>query len=68
VLAGVTVRAVAEAARVSPGLVLFHFGQKEELVSELLDHLIEDAAPLRISAWPFEDRAVLLHQLAPLLA
>ena len=48
-ISGVTVRAVAAAAHVSPGLVLFHFGQRDQLVSELLDRLVEDAAMLRMS-------------------
>jgi TetR/AcrR family transcriptional regulator, transcriptional repressor of bet genes len=46
-LAGVTVRAVAAEARVSHSLVLFHFGQKENLFAELLDRLIETMSVLK---------------------
>ncbi len=38
---GVTVRAIAEAAGVSPGLVIHHFGSKAGLVDAVEDHLIE---------------------------
>jgi len=37
---GLTVRAVATRARLSHGLVLFHFKRKEQLVSALLDRVL----------------------------
>jgi TetR/AcrR family transcriptional repressor of bet genes len=46
---GVTIRAVAAQAQVSHALVIFHFGQKNRLVDELLDWLIENTSVLRIS-------------------
>ena len=39
-LAGVTARAVAAEARVSSGLVFFHFGEKDALLAALLDWLL----------------------------
>lgn len=39
---GLTVRKVAEAARLSPGLVFFHFGSKEQLLLDLLDRVLEE--------------------------
>jgi AcrR family transcriptional regulator len=44
-----TVRAVAAEARVSHGLVLFHFGRKDRLVRDLLGWLIEATAVLNVS-------------------
>ena len=53
---GLTVRAVAARARLSHGLVLFHFKRKEQLVSAVLDrvlattlslHVAEDVARIR---------------------
>ena len=38
---GVTMRAVAARARLSHGLVLFHFKRKDQLVSALLDRVLE---------------------------
>lgn len=40
-LEGLTIRAVAEAAKLSPGLVLFHFESRDALVVALLDWLLE---------------------------
>ena len=48
-IAGLTVRAVAEEARISHALVLFHFGRKERLVQELLDRVIASTTELRLS-------------------
>ena len=45
-LDGVTVRAVAAEARLSHGLVLFHFGSKDQLVAALLDRVLETSALL----------------------
>jgi AcrR family transcriptional regulator len=39
-LDGVTARAVAEEAAVSPGLVFFHFGSKDALVAEMMRWLL----------------------------
>jgi TetR/AcrR family transcriptional regulator, transcriptional repressor of bet genes len=46
---GLTVRAVAAEAGISHALVLFHFGSKARLVSDLLDWLIASTAVLHIS-------------------
>jgi TetR/AcrR family transcriptional regulator, transcriptional repressor of bet genes len=48
-IGGLTVRAVAAQAGVSHALVLFHFGSKAHLVSELLDWLLASMTVLRIS-------------------
>ncbi|CAN5876950.1 TetR/AcrR family transcriptional regulator [soil metagenome] len=56
-IGGLTVRAVATEARVSHALVLFHFGTKDRLVSELLEWLIAGMAVLRMT----EDIARLPH-------
>ena len=45
---GVTVRAVAARARVSHGLVLFHFTRKEQLVSALLDRVLASTLSIRV--------------------
>jgi TetR/AcrR family transcriptional repressor of bet genes len=49
-IGGVTIRAVAAQADVSHGLVLFYFGKSTQLVHELLDWLLENAALLRVSS------------------
>lgn len=41
-LEGATTRAVAKEAKLSPGLVLFHFVSKDGLLDALLDHLLEE--------------------------
>ena len=46
---GLTVRAVATRARLSHGLVLFHFKRKEQLVSALLDRVLATTLSLRIA-------------------
>lgn len=50
---GLTVRKVAEAAALSPGLVFFHFGSKEQLLLDLLDRVLEEIIGRR----PPEDAA-----------
>jgi AcrR family transcriptional regulator len=45
---GLTVRAVAAKARLSHGLVLFHFKRKEQLGLALLDRVLETTVALRI--------------------
>jgi TetR/AcrR family transcriptional regulator, transcriptional repressor of bet genes len=52
-LDGLTVRKVAEAASLSPGLVFFHFGSKEQLLLDLLDRVLEEIIGRR----PPEDAA-----------
>ena len=47
-LRAVTIRDVAERAGLSTGLVLFHFGTKDQLVLELLDWVLETTTALRI--------------------
>jgi TetR/AcrR family transcriptional regulator, transcriptional repressor of bet genes len=48
-IGGLTVRAVAAEAGVSHALVLFHFGRKDRLVSDLLDWVIRGTAVLHVS-------------------
>jgi AcrR family transcriptional regulator len=45
---GVTVRAVAARARISHGLVLFHFTRKEQLVSALLDRVLASTLSIHV--------------------
>lgn len=52
-LDGLTVRKVAEQAGLSPGLVHFHFGTKEQLLLALLDAVLEEITGRR----PPEDAA-----------
>ena len=47
-LQALTIRDVALRAELSPGLVLFHFGSKEQLVLALLDQVLATTAVLRI--------------------
>ena len=47
---GLTVRAVAARARLSHGLVLFHFKRKDQLVSALLDRVLAAILSLHIVA------------------
>lgn len=49
-LDALTVREVARKARISHGLVLFHFETKEQLVLALLDWLLETTTVLHITA------------------
>jgi TetR/AcrR family transcriptional repressor of bet genes len=48
-LDGLTVREVASKARISHGLVLFHFKTKDQLVIALLDWLLETTTVLHIT-------------------
>ena len=52
-LDGLTVRKVADAAELSPGLVFFHFGSKDQLLLDLLDRVLEEIIGRR----PPEDAA-----------
>jgi TetR/AcrR family transcriptional regulator, transcriptional repressor of bet genes len=45
---GLTVRAVATRARLSHGLVLFHFKRKDQLVSALLDRVLATTLSLHV--------------------
>lgn len=59
-LASLTVRQVAAKADLSPGLVLFHFKTKDQLLVALLDYLLETTTVLQLAddveriASPFE--------------
>lgn len=46
---GLTVRAVAARARLSHGLVLFHFKRKEQLVTAVLDRVLATTLSLRVA-------------------
>ena len=46
---GLTVRRVAARARLSHGLVLFHFKRKDQLVSALLDRVLAATLSLRVA-------------------
>lgn len=48
-LSGLTVRLVAARARLSTGLVFFHFSTKERLVDALLDHVLETTTVLHMT-------------------
>lgn len=48
-LAALTVRQVAERADLSTGLVLFHFKTKEQLVTALLDYVLETTTVLHLT-------------------
>lgn len=48
-LAGLTVRLVAVRANLSPGLVLFHFTSKEQLINALLDYVLETTTVLHLT-------------------
>jgi TetR/AcrR family transcriptional regulator, transcriptional repressor of bet genes len=63
-LAGLTVRQVASRARVSHGLVLFHYKSKEQLVVALLDWLLETTTVLHIT----DDIAAIVAPLDRFLA
>ena len=67
---GVTVRAVAAEAGLSHGLLVFYFGQKEQLVAALLDRVLATAALLQVpddlarrAPAPDRLRALLRHEL-----
>ena len=67
-LDGLTVRRVATRARISTGLVLFHFRAKEQLIIAVLDYLLETTTVLHVGdditriASPFERLLALLEQ------
>ena len=63
-LGGLTIRLVAARARLSTGLVLFHFESKDELITSLLDHLLATTTVLHISAEIGRIRAPLERLLA----
>ncbi|HLA91597.1 MAG TPA: TetR/AcrR family transcriptional regulator [Gemmatimonadaceae bacterium] len=63
-LDGLTVRAVATKAGLSPGLVLFHFTTKEQLVVALLDHVLATTTVLHVT----EEIARIVSPLDRLLA
>ena len=44
-----TVRLVAQRAKLSPGLVLFHFGTKDQLIIALLDYMLETNSVLHVT-------------------
>jgi TetR/AcrR family transcriptional repressor of bet genes len=44
-----TVRLVARRAKLSPGLVLFHFGTKDQLIIALLDYMLETNSVLHVT-------------------
>ena len=64
-LEGLTVRAVAAKAGLSPGLVLYHFKRKDQLVRALLDWLLQSASLLEVSdaVSHIEDPMERLHTL-----
>ena len=47
-LRAVTIRDVAKRARMSTGLIIFHFRTKERLLLALLDHVLETTITLRV--------------------
>lgn len=49
-IAGVTIRAVAAKARLSHGLVLFHFKRKDQLVIALLERVLAITLSLEVAA------------------
>jgi AcrR family transcriptional regulator len=65
---GVTLRAVAAEAKLSHGLVIFYFKQKEQLIGALLDRVLATTAMLHVSedvariASPPERLGALLRQ------
>lgn len=72
---GVTVRAVAAEAGLSHGLVLFHFGRKDQLVASLLDRILATTTILRLSGGaggqvpaPDHLRALLRREVEQLVA
>jgi len=67
-LRAVTIRSVANKARLSAGLVVFHFGTKERLLLALLDHVLATTITLRVGPEietlddPLEKLVALLRQ------
>ncbi|NYH51632.1 MULTISPECIES: TetR/AcrR family transcriptional regulator [Nocardiopsis] len=60
----VTVRAIAEQAGVSPGLVIHHFGSKDGLRRACDDHVLGLINDLKKETITSHDSQTLLHQLA----
>jgi AcrR family transcriptional regulator len=60
----VTVRAIAEQAGVSPGLVIHHFGSKDGLRRTCDDHVLGLINDLKKETITSHDSQTLLHQLA----
>jgi TetR/AcrR family transcriptional repressor of bet genes len=72
-LEGLTIRAVAAEAGVSPGLVAFHFGSRDGLLKALLDWLLEttlgfepEVEPIRETAPPDRLLGLVEQELAAL--
>ncbi|WP_150252079.1 TetR/AcrR family transcriptional regulator [Nocardiopsis deserti] len=71
---GVTVRAIAEEAEVSPGLVIHHFGSKDKLRRACDEHVTAVVNEVKTDTVTSHDGQTFLHQLttmeqyAPLLA
>lgn len=63
-LAALTVRDVAAKARLSTGLVLFHFTSKDRLTMALLDHLLATTTVLRVG----DDISAIVSPLDRLIA
>lgn len=63
-----SVRTIAEAAGVSPGLVIHHFGSKDGLRTECDTHVLEQTRNRNLASLrePVEDAVSLDHQLADL--
>lgn len=55
-LAGLTIREIAREARLSSGLILFHFKTRDGLISALLGWLLEKTSVLRPQAMKRSDR------------
>lgn len=55
-LAGLTIREIAREARLSSGLILFHFKTRDGLISELLGWLLEKTSVLRPQAMKRSDQ------------
>lgn len=63
-LAALTIRNIARRAGLSPGLVIFHFGSKEQLVLALLDRVLATTTALHVGP----DLAAIESPLERLLA
>jgi len=61
---GVSVRAIAEHAGVSAGLVIHHFGSKEKLREACDDHVIQLIRETKTETLTSHDSQTFLHQIA----
>ena len=61
---GVSVRAIAEHAKVSAGLVIHHFGSKEKLREACDDHVIQLIRETKTETLTSHDSQTFLHQIA----